>query len=235
MTEGSRSAPRLTVTGPERLDYETARRAQLRLRQDCEDSGGGRNYLMLVEHPPVITLGQSADASEVLASEETLREKGVAVVESSRGGRVTFHGPGQLVGYPILDLRQRGRDLHRYLRDLEAWLIAVCEKFGIAAERIPDRTGVWVGQSKIAAIGVAARRWCSYHGVALNVSPELSYFDLIVPCGFRDSGVTSLERELDEVPEWNAVVKGMVDAFGSTFDFPRMERLDSVDVIYEVP
>ncbi len=231
MADDSGSEARLTVTGPEHLEYERARQAQIRLREDCERSGGRQNYLMLVEHPPVITLGRSADAEEVLASDEELRERGVEVAEVARGGRVTYHGPGQLVCYPILDLTRRGRDLHRYLRDLEAWLIDLCEDYGIDARRIEDRTGVWVGERKIAAIGVAARKWCSYHGVALNVSTDLSYFDLIVPCGFGDSGVTSLDRELDEAPELEDVADRAVSGFRRHFEFTRVERRKSVEKV----
>ena len=234
MAEDCGSDARLIVTGPERRGYEPGREAQRRLRQECERSGGCRNFLMLVEHPPVITLGRSAETPEVLASEETLRQKGIHVAEVARGGRVTFHGPGQLVCYPILDLRRRGRDLHRYLRDLEAWLIELCTGYGIDARRIEGRTGVWVGERKIAAIGVAARKWCSYHGVALNVSTDLSYFDLIVPCGFGDSGVTSLERELDEPPDWNEVAERAVSGFCRHFGFSDVERYGGVDKIERV-
>lgn len=234
MTNDSGSDARLTVTGPEALDYEPGREVQEQLRKACHGSGGHRNFLMLVEHPPVITLGRSADPEEVLASEETLREEGVHVAEVARGGRVTFHGPGQLVCYPILDLRRRGRDLHRYLRDLEMWLIDLCEGYGIRAQRIKGRTGVWVGERKIAAIGVAARKWCSYHGVALNVTTDLSYFNLIVPCGFGDSGVTSLERELGEAPELSDVANRAVSGFCREFGFTDVERRASVRNIEKV-
>ena len=216
------------------MAYERARQVQIRMRDECHRTGGRRNFLMLVEHPPVITLGRSADPREVLASREKLREKGVEVTEVARGGRVTFHGPGQLVCYPILDLTRRGRDLHRYLRDLEAWLMDLCEDYGIDAQRIEERTGVWVGERKIAAIGVAARKWCSYHGVALNVSTDLSYFDLIVPCGYGDSGVTSLERELDETPNWKDVADRAVSGFCRHFGFSRVDRQGSAADIGKV-
>ena len=219
---------RLTVCGPEKLSYDDGVQAQLRLRQLCEDSGGRENFLMLVEHPPVVTLGRSAAQHEVLAPEEMLREKGVQVAGTTRGGKVTFHGPGQLVGYPIIDLRRRGRDLHRYLRDLEAWLINLSGSYSVEAHRNKGKTGVWVGDCKLAAIGVAVRRWYSYHGIALNVTTDLSYFDLIVPCGFRDCGVTSLERERGEAPDWDEVAERAVRTFCDEFEFSRVERRDSV-------
>mgnify|MGYP002338670745 CR=1 FL=1 len=231
MVDKSGSEASLTVTGPEFLEYEPARQAQLRLREKCEQSDGRQNFLMLVEHPPVITLGRSADPEEVLASEGELRDKGVEVAEVARGGRVTFHGPGQLVCYPILDLTRLGRDLHRYLWELEDWLIQLCESYNIGTRRIEDRTGVWVGERKIAAIGVAARKWCSYHGVALNVSTDLSYFDLIVPCGFGDSGVTSVGREVEEAPDLEQVADRAVSGFCRHFGFNRVERRQSVRAI----
>ena len=152
--------------------------------------------LLLLEHPPVVTLGRATQAHHLLAGEAELARRGIALRPAARGGDVTFHGPGQLVGYPIVDLTPRGRDVHRYLRDLESGLIAALARFGLAAGRVPGLTGIWVGNEKIAAIGIGVRRWVAWHGFALNVSVDLAYFQLIVPCGIGDRGVTSLARAL---------------------------------------
>lgn len=155
------------------------------------------DQLLLLEHPHVITMGSASDASHVLLDEAERRLVGIELHESGRGGDVTYHGPGQLVGYPILDLKPDRKDVHRYIRDLEEALIAALETFGIPATRQPGLTGVWVGGDKIAAIGVrVSSGWITSHGFALNISTDLGFFDAIVPCGIRDHGVTSLERVL---------------------------------------
>jgi lipoyl(octanoyl) transferase len=152
------------------------------------------DLLLLLEHPPVITLGRAAKAAHVLASPAARAACGIELRETGRGGDVTLHAPGQLVGYPIVDLTPRGRDVHRYLRDLEEVLIRAAAGWGIEAGRIPKLTGVWVGDDKLAAIGVAVKRWIAHHGFALNVSNDLALFDLIVPCGLSGKGVTSVSR-----------------------------------------
>jgi lipoyl(octanoyl) transferase len=154
------------------------------------------DLLVLVEHPPVLTLGVKGDGgrSHILATPEALDARGISVFETGRGGDITYHGPGQIVGYPIIDLNPDRRDVHRYVRDLEEVLIRTAGDFGIAAARVPGLTGVWVGQEKLAAIGVRISRWITSHGFAFNVATDLAHFDLIVPCGIADRGVTSLER-----------------------------------------
>jgi lipoyl(octanoyl) transferase len=152
--------------------------------------------LLLLEHPAVITLGRGADPANVLASPEELARREIALRETGRGGDVTLHAPGQLVGYPIVDLRARGRDVHRYLRDLEELLIQALAGWGIPAGRVPGLTGVWAGNDKVAAIGVGVKRWTTYHGFALNVSVDLTLFETIVPCGLTGRGVTSVARLL---------------------------------------
>lgn len=156
------------------------------------------DVLFLVQHPPVITLGRSTKGGNLLASSEQLAARGVEVFDVERGGDVTFHGPGQLVGYPIVNLERHTRDLHWYLRQLEAVMIGALAACGIIAARNSGKTGVWVGDRKIASIGVHARQWVTWHGFALNVTTDLSYFDLMVPCGIQDVVMTSVERELLE-------------------------------------
>jgi len=202
-----------------RAAYEPALRLQERLREEVKAAPQERAYLILVEHdPPVITLGRGADAAHVTASREHLASEGVEVHESVRGGGVTYHGPGQLVAYPIIRLDLHGRDVHRYLRDLEEVLIRVLARFGIEGTRAEGMTGVWVGAEKVAAIGVAIRRWVTWHGVAINVDTNLDRFDLIVPCGIRGRRVTSLGRLLGRpitVAEVKPhLVECMVDVFG---------------------
>jgi lipoyl(octanoyl) transferase len=177
------------------------------------------DQLLLLEHPPVITLGVKTrnDRSHVVATVETLEEEGVEVFESGRGGDVTYHGPGQLVAYPIIDLRPDRCDVHRYVRDLEEVLIRTSAAFGIVARRSAGLTGAWVGEDKLAAIGVRIARWITSHGFALNVSTNLSHFGLIVPCGISDKGVTSLEKLLARQVPMASVEDAVVDAFCSVF------------------
>ncbi|MEX2178942.1 MAG: lipoyl(octanoyl) transferase LipB [Gemmatimonadaceae bacterium] len=160
-----------------------------------------QDVLILVEHPPVITLGRSSKDAHLLSNPEQLSARGVEVFEVERGGDVTFHGPGQLVGYPIIDLKRHKQDLHWYLRRVEDVLIQSLESLGIPAERVEKYTGVWTNGKKIASIGVHARDWVTWHGFALNVTTELSFFDLIVPCGIPEVTMTSVEREITERAE----------------------------------
>ncbi|MCW5942044.1 MAG: lipoyl(octanoyl) transferase LipB [Fimbriimonadaceae bacterium] len=148
--------------------------------------------LVFVEHDPVFTLGANFHEENLLLPRDEYAARGFEVVATDRGGDVTYHGPGQLVAYPIFDLNRRGRDLHRWLRDLEEVVIRTLAEFGIEGRRLPPHTGVWVGDRKIAAIGIKVRRWVSFHGIALNVTNDLSPFDLIVPCGIRGFGVTGM-------------------------------------------
>lgn len=166
------------------------------------------NYLFLVEHPPVFTIGKSGKPENLLVSEKDLNERQVEFFKSNRGGDITFHGPGQLVGYPILDLDQFYTDIHRYLREIEESIIQTIAHFGIQnGTRKEGLTGVWVGEEKICAIGVRTSRWVTMHGFALNVNTHLPYFDLIVPCGINDKGVTSMQEilgyslDMDEVKQ----------------------------------
>jgi len=154
------------------------------------------DVLLLLEHEPVFTMGRNARAENVLLSSEALRSRGFEIFETGRGGDVTYHGPGQIVGYPILELPTDRRDVHRYVRDLEEVMIRACADYGITAGRIPGKTGTWVGEEKIGAIGVRIARWVTSHGFALNITNDLAPFALIVPCGITGLGVTSLSRLL---------------------------------------
>jgi lipoyl(octanoyl) transferase len=200
------------------VEYEEALALQQRL---VEDRKAGRigDQLLLLEHPAVITLGVRArsDRSHVIATPEALSARGVGVFETGRGGDVTYHGPGQLVGYPIIDLRPDRCDVHRYVRDLEEVLIRAVAAFGISATRIPGLTGIWVGDAKLAAIGVRISRWVTSHGFALNVNTQLSDFDLIVPCGISDKSVTSMERLIGRSLAMGEVEDAVIAAFGPVF------------------
>lgn len=175
--------------------------------------------LVVLEHPHVITLGSSADRADVVAGEGERARLGIELFEAGRGGGVTYHGPGQLVVYPILDLKPDRKDLHAYLRDLETVLIEVAAVFGVPARRREGLTGVWTDGGKLAAIGVrVSSQWIASHGVALNVAPDLSYFDAIVPCGLAGEAVTSLERELDRSVDLEEAVTVFVECFARVFE-----------------
>lgn len=181
-------------------------------------SGEIPDRLLLLEHPHVITLGTGADPAHLLLAEEEQERLGVQVREVGRGGDITYHGPGQLVGYPILDLNPDRRDLHRYLRDLEEVLILTLGDFGVEARRIEGLTGVWVDDAKVAAIGVrVSSGWITSHGFALNVCPDLRYFRTIVPCGIGDRPVTSMSRVLDRAVPVAEVIPPLVEAFSRVF------------------
>jgi lipoyl(octanoyl) transferase len=175
------------------------------------------DVLLLLEHPPVITLGRSADRLNLLADAEALSLRGVQLHESARGGDVTYHGPGQLVGYPIFSLLERDKDVHRHVRGVEEALIRALARFGIEGRRVPGMTGVWVGDEKVAAIGVGVRHWITWHGFALNVTTDLDAFQLIVPCGIRDRGVTSLQRLLGAAPSEEEVAVVVIQGFAEAF------------------
>ncbi len=178
--------------------------------------GVAADHLLLLEHPHVITLGRNGHAENLLASQEILRREGIAFFPTDRGGDVTYHGPGQLVGYPILDLREWKRDVGAYVRAIEQVIIDTLAGYGIAAGRIPKLTGVWVEERKIAAIGVHLSRWVTSHGFALNVSTDLSYFQYIVPCGLTKP-VTSM-AQLGVDAAWPEVARSLAGHFGRVFD-----------------
>jgi len=205
-----------------RVDYGDGLTLQAGLVEDRRRGDIG-DTLLLLEHPPVITLGVKTRGkpTNIIASPEALAAEGVSVFETGRGGDITYHGPGQLVGYPILDLRPDRCDVHRYVRDLEEALIIAIRTFGIEGRRVNGLTGVWVGpqgrEEKIAAIGVRISRWITSHGFALNVSTDLRHFRLIVPCGIADRGVTSIDRVLGRKIAMADVEDAVIAAFQRTF------------------
>jgi lipoyl(octanoyl) transferase len=213
----------LTVRRLGLVPYDEALDLQRRLVEERR-AGDIGDTLLLLEHPPVITLGVKArgHATNIIASAAALRDAGIAVHDTGRGGDVTYHGPGQLVGYPLLDLRPDRCDVHRYVRDLETVLIDTLAEFGIAARRLAGLTGVWTGpaaaEEKIAAIGVRISRWITSHGFALNVAPDLRHFDLIVPCGIVGRGVTSMSRVLGRDVSMRQVEAAAARAFARVFD-----------------
>ena len=184
-----------------------------------------QDVLLLLEHEPVVTLGRSATDKNVIASRDFLAAQGVELFEVERGGDVTFHSPGQLVGYPIIDLKRHKQDLHWYLRQLEQALISTLGKFGVTAERNTGYTGVWTGGRKIASIGVHARDWVTWHGFALNVNNDLSYFDMIVPCGIDGVVMTSVENEA----EGDVTIDRIASEFAR--ELGALLNLDTVDTV----
>ena len=206
-------------------------------RQLVEDRRADRipDLLLLLQHPPVITLGVKGDGgrANIVATDERLAELGIEVSETGRGGDVTYHGPGQIVGYPILDLKPDRCDVHRYVRDLEDVMIRVCADYGVVATTIKGLTGAWVGAEKIGAIGVRLSRWITSHGFAFNVSTDLDHFTLIVPCGITDRGVTSLERATGRTLSIGEVEDAVVRRFQETFD--RVTTVESPESAAPLP
>jgi lipoyl(octanoyl) transferase len=192
-------------------------------RELVEERRAGRvpDVLLLLQHPAVITLGVKGDGgrSNILATASRLQDLAIDVLETGRGGDVTYHGPGQVVGYPILDLRPDRCDVHRYVRDLEEVMIRVCGDYGLSAGRIKGLTGTWIGADKIGAIGVRISRWITSHGFAFNVSTNLDHFGLIVPCGISGHGVTSLERATGRTVKLADAEDRIVDRFREVFAF----------------
>ena len=217
-TDSGRGLLPLEVRRPGLVPYRTALALQQELVAERQASRLP-DTLLLLEHPHVVTLGASAhqQLTNVLASPRELADRGVELHEAPRGGDVTYHGPGQLVGYPILDLRPDRCDVHRYVRDLESVLIGTARAFGIAAERCAGLTGVWVGNDKLAAIGVRLSRWVTSHGFALNVATDLGYFRLIRPCGIQGRGVTSIAALVGRPVSVAEVEPVLVREFGAVF------------------
>lgn len=192
-----------------------------------------QDLLLLVEHEPVVTLGRGTRATSLPLAPAELERRGLTVAEVERGGDVTYHGPGQLVGYPILDLREHREDLHWYLRQLEAALIAGLDGLGVAAERSPGLTGVWTRGRKIASLGIHVKQWVTFHGFALNVTTDLRAFDVIVPCGIDGVVMTSVAAETgrsDAAALWEETRAAVVSAFGRTFGYEVVEPISAASL-----
>lgn len=199
-----------------RLEYRAAWDKQLEVWESVYR--GGEDVLILVEHPPVLTLGANFHEENLRISLDEYRERGIDVVSTDRGGDVTYHGPGQLVAYPIFDVSRHGKDLHKWMRDLEEVLLILLAGYDLTGRRFDGFTGAWVEDEKVAAIGVKIKRWICLHGMALNCSNGAEGFDSIIPCGIADFGVTSLSKLLGRTVEIEEVKPRLVEAFESVFD-----------------
>ena len=221
-------AERLRLIRPNRLEYRRAYALQRRLVEEIVADRSRPGALVILEHEPVVTVGRASKREHVLATDDELARRGVALVETDRGGDVTWHGPGQLVAYPILPLeRFGGRDLDRFLRSLEEVVIRTLAAFGIAGRREPPMSGVWTDRGKISALGVAFRRWVSFHGLSLNHAPDASGFGLIVPCGLAGRRVATMRDFLgDDLPEIYAVERVLVREFCAVFDISEVEEAE---------
>jgi len=219
-----------------RIGYDQAAQLQQRLVRKMidhrDDPKCDRAVLLLCEHEPVITLGRAADEKHVLANPSKLEELGIQLVKTSRGGDVTYHGPGQIVGYPIMRLDCRGRNVHGFIRNLEEVIIQVLAELGVSAQRQQGLTGVWVGNEKVAAIGIAVSRWISYHGFSINVQGPLPGFGLIVPCGISDRGVTSISKILGMEVSIEQVKPLILEKFAQIMNFDQIEAILSVENLF---
>lgn len=214
--------PPLMVVPVGRISYTMGHALQRAVSQALIDGHIDRDVLLLVEHEPTVTMGRGTKATSLPLSVETLKQRGLTVAEIERGGDVTWHGPGQIVGYPIISLQRHKPDLHWYLRQLEEVLIRALGSLGILAERNPGYTGVWTEGRKIASIGIHVRHWVTTHGFALNVLNNLAAFDVIVPCGIQDVTMTSVAKEFErqgrQAPSLENVASAVVVAMGQVFD-----------------
>lgn len=209
----------LSIHKSGRIDYKAALKIQetlLVLRQQ-EKIG---DTLLLVEHQPVLTLGTSGKHSNILVAQDILKSRGIDIYEINRGGDVTFHGPGQIVGYPIINLNGHGKDVHNFIWKIEEIFVQLLkEQYDIDTKRFSQHRGVWIDNNKITAVGFSIKRWVTMHGFAFNVNTELEYFNLINPCGIVDKGVTSLQRILGHVEDYDKVTNMVIDYFCKMFNF----------------
>jgi lipoyl(octanoyl) transferase len=191
------------------------------------------DVLISLEHSNVYTLGKVAKQEHLLVTPQFLHEQKIDLFEIDRGGDITYHGPGQLVGYPIIKLDDLYQDLHRYLRELEEVIILTLKEFNVDASRVPGLTGVWVNDEKIAAIGIKVTRWVTMHGFAFNINTDLSYFEKIIPCGIKDKGVTSLQKILGREVDLNLVKQILTKNFVKIFNYDEIENFTSIDEFLE--
>jgi len=208
------------------INYEKAYKFQLKLLEKRYQNKIN-DTLLLVEHPPVLTIGTSGTRDNVIVNNNFLKEKGIEVFETRRGGDITYHGPGQIVGYPILNLKEHKKDLHWLLRSYEEVFIRLLKEYNIQADRIKGLTGVWVGNKKITAIGVGVRHWITYHGFAFNIDPKLEHFSYIIPCGIKDKEVTSLKKELGSEIKKEEVIEKIIKYFAQVFKMDVVDKKNS--------
>jgi lipoate-protein ligase B len=212
-------------------DYQKALKLQIsllekRIKEEIED------VLLLLQHPPTFTLGRSGKTEHFLSNVKELKKRGIHFEAIGRGGDITYHGPGQLIGYPIMDLKRFRCDIHLYLRNIEEMIIYTLNDFNISAQRIRGLTGVWVNNEKIASIGIGVKRWVAYHGFALNVNTDLSYFDMIIPCGIPDAKMTSMKKLKSDTENINMiqVESSIINAFSNVFNRVLTSELTSANV-----
>ena len=211
------------------MKYHDAWKMQKQLFKEVTENRNS-NYLLLTEHPPVITLGKSSHENNIVTNQNILQSKNIDVVEIDRGGDVTFHGPGQIVGYPILNLEHFKKDIHWYLRSIEEVIIQTLDFFEITAKRLDGLTGVWIHNQKICAIGIKVTRWVTMHGFALNVSTQLDYFNHIIPCGISDKSVTSMEEIKKQKFLTVDVKQKICESFKKIFDIDIEKREYAIPV-----
>ena len=198
-----------------RISYENALAKQLDILAQVQD--GAEDTLLLLEHDPVITLGASFHPENLLHPRGWYQQNGIQVLPTDRGGDITYHGPGQLIAYPIFDVAKHGKDLHRWMRDLEQTVIEALKEFHLNGERLPVNSGVWINEKKVCAIGIKIKRWVSMHGIAINCNNDLSPFSTIVPCGIRSHGVTSISQELGRVVTVEDFAPALIRGFQTVF------------------
>lgn len=199
---------------------------------DLRYKNGIDDVLLLLEHPHTYTLGKTANHKNLIGNIEYLQKNNISVYDIDRGGDITYHGPGQIVGYPIIDLSNWEKDTHKYLRALEEIIIKTCSDYGISATRNPEHTGVWIEQRKIAAIGIKVSRWITMHGFAFNVNTDLNLYNGIIPCGIDDKDVTSLSRELESEVEIESVKSTILKYVAEIFDYDEVEERDADKLAY---
>lgn len=212
------------------IDYKEAWDLQYVIHSSIV-SNKAEDHLFLLEHPNTYTMGKTANKSNLIGDEKYLKDKNISVYEIDRGGDITYHGPGQIVGYPILNLSNWKQDTHKYLRALEEVIINVCKDFGLDCERHPDFTGVWINNKKIAAIGIRVSRWVTMHGFAFNINTDLSLFEGIIPCGINDKKVTSLQNETGKEQNILEVKKLLLKHFKETFNYTNIFEKKKTDLI----
>jgi len=212
------------------IDYKQAwdlqkNHFELRYQKEIDD------ILLLLEHPNTYTLGKTADRENLVAADEFLKRNKISVYDIDRGGDITYHGPGQIVGYPIIDLKKWKEDTHKYLRAIEEVIIKSCSEYNLVANRHPEFTGVWIGDKKIAAIGIKISRWITMHGFAFNVNTDLSLFDGIIPCGIGDKKVTSMQYELGLALDITEVKSVILKNFTEVFEYSPAEKMEADEVL----